>query len=60
MEAIKVDGVSYNANVIRKMSEKEFVNHEMHNNHLTHLSEEDKKAALIKAYMIIQHQKKQV
>lgn len=51
---MRFDGVDFNMKVIRRMTEKEFVDHEMHNNHYTHLPEKKKKELLRTIYQIIQ------
>lgn len=53
MQFIKVDGVSFNVSLVSKMTAREFIEHDMHQNHYIHLSDENKKKLLSNAYNLI-------
>ena len=50
---IKVDGVSFNATQVQKMSLQQFMTHEMHTNHFKHLDKKAKNKTLFTVYKII-------
>jgi hypothetical protein len=50
---MRFDGVDFNEKSVSRMSEEQFVNHEMHVNHYKRLPEKKKKELLKNIYRII-------
>lgn len=53
MEFVKIDGVSFNKVLVSNMTEKQFMEHEMHDNHYTHMDADKKQKLLKTAYKTI-------
>lgn len=54
---ININGVSYNADAVSKMSYKQFIDHPMHVNHYLHLKSVDKPKAIEEAWQILKPKK---
>ncbi len=47
------DSVGFNDEVVKRMTEKEFIDHQMHENHYTRLSKSEKRKVLKKIFKLI-------